>query len=629
MSENKENLLSRRLNKVLESRFENDKETLDALKQLSTFYKENTIQARRNLRSQIEKQSLEINENFLSSFREVKDSFDSVYKDVMEINKQLQEMTTRVQNTKTHTRQLLDQTSTLQKEGLDNEVQQEIVRAFLQTFQLTSEEIIILHGNKQNRNSPIVMEIFSVLDKVYDIHENCKLLMQTGHQTLALDIMEQMTLHQEGALERMYRWTQNYCRNIDHPDYTELVTLTMERLQERKVLFKYIIEEYCIARRDVLVGDFINALTRGGPSGKPAPIETRSHDPQIYVTDMLVWLNKSIPIEKNNIDKLVSRCKPTEELENDMNQALNSICEGICQTLKVRVDKILNTSNNAAVIYSVTNLIRYYKKCICKVVSGGALEITLTELQNSSEKTFLSTLSQQISNMLIRIEAPQRDLSPTPAIIHILAILRDLLSTANMSEGRETDMMKIAQTILEPTLRAVNEQASRLPPTDMAVYLLNCMYSMFTHLSLYEFMDDRLERLQAQSDAQIDTLTSEQASSLVANLSLGPIYTILQDQSHGPLSSIPGMEPSNLKKFLEKLDYLISNPESSLLPQINLLLSSKHKHTIQKRAFDLLIAVYKQLYEGVNNPSNLYENPMLILNKTPEELTKSLNKHFL
>lgn len=84
----------------------------------------------------------------------------------------------------------------------------------------------------------------------------------------------------------------------------------------------------------------------------------------------------------------------------------------------------------------------------------------------------------------------------------------------------------------------------------MAVYLLNCMYAITTCLSLYEFMDERLERLQAQSDAQIDTLTSEQASSLVANLSLGPIYTILQDSSHGPLSQIPGMEPSNLRLFL-------------------------------------------------------------------------------
>lgn len=82
-----------------------------------------------------------------------------------------------------------------------------------------------------------------------------------------------------------------------------------------------------------------------------------------------------------------------------------------------------------------------------KVVVGGALETTLIELQNSSEKTFLSTLTRQIGNMLIRIEAPQRDLSPTPAITHILAILRDLLSTANMSEGRETDMMKVGNFV--------------------------------------------------------------------------------------------------------------------------------------------------------------------------------------
>jgi hypothetical protein len=60
------NVLSRRLNKILETRLENDKETLDALKELSTFFTENTLQARRNLRSKIEKRSLVINEVILS-----------------------------------------------------------------------------------------------------------------------------------------------------------------------------------------------------------------------------------------------------------------------------------------------------------------------------------------------------------------------------------------------------------------------------------------------------------------------------------------------------------------------------------------------------------------------------------
>lgn len=103
---------------------------------------------------------------------------------------------------------------------------------------------------------------------------------------------------------------------------------------------------------------------------------------------------------------------------------------------------------------------------------------------------------------------------------------------------------------MEPLLRAINEQTSRLPPTDMAVYMLNCLYEMFTCLSLFEFMEETLERIEAQSDAQLDTLTSEQASCIVANLNLGPIYTILQEQNQKALSEIPGMEPGNLQNFL-------------------------------------------------------------------------------
>jgi hypothetical protein len=61
------NVLSRRLNKILETRIENDKETLEALKELSTFFTDNTLQARRNLRSKIEKRSLVINEVFFTS----------------------------------------------------------------------------------------------------------------------------------------------------------------------------------------------------------------------------------------------------------------------------------------------------------------------------------------------------------------------------------------------------------------------------------------------------------------------------------------------------------------------------------------------------------------------------------
>lgn len=88
---------------------------MEALKQLSTFYTENTLQARRNLRSQIEKRSLNINENFLSAFRNVKETFDVVYSDIAEMSALVQEMTDQLQNAKQQIKPLLEQTASLQE----------------------------------------------------------------------------------------------------------------------------------------------------------------------------------------------------------------------------------------------------------------------------------------------------------------------------------------------------------------------------------------------------------------------------------------------------------------------------------------------------------------------------------
>ncbi|KAJ8983853.1 hypothetical protein NQ317_016458 [Molorchus minor] len=579
-------VLSKRLNKVLEARFENEQETLDALKQLSTFYVENTLQARRNLRSQIEKRSLGINKQFLSSFLEVKESFDSVYDDIEEMNKSIKEMTQRLQSSKVKTKQLLAQTNSLQQEKSKNRIKQDISQSFIEHFQLSPNSLLPLYEKK---DLSLSCDVFMILDKVQNIHNDCKVLMQSGFQSLALDIMEQMTLNQEKALENLYRWSQSHCKNMDNPDIADLVSKAMARLQDRTVLFGLGMSLMSIVftKKTILVGEFINALTRGGPSGNPAPIEMRAHDIQIYVTDMLVWLNKAIPIEKQNFSVLIKLCNNVDSDEL-MTEAMAGITEGI--------------------------------------VKRGLLQETLTELQNRCEQLFFVSLQQQVNNMLIKVESPPRNLSPTPVISNLVQTLRDMLSTSSLCEGREIDMGKIADIILEPLLRAMNEQASHLPPIDMAVYMLNCIYEIYTCLSLYEFMDDRLERLQAQAEAQIDTLTSEQTSSLVANLNLGPIYTILQDQTQEPLSGIPGMQFGDLKPFLVKLNYLTTSPDAILLTQIKLLTSSKHKKCVQKRSFEVLIAIYKQLYEAINNPTNQYENPHLIFERSPEELENIILK---
>lgn len=74
--------LTKKLNKILESRIENDKDLLEAMKILSGFVKENSIRSRKNLRSEIEKRSLHLNEEFLATFRNVKEVFKKIKKKI-------------------------------------------------------------------------------------------------------------------------------------------------------------------------------------------------------------------------------------------------------------------------------------------------------------------------------------------------------------------------------------------------------------------------------------------------------------------------------------------------------------------------------------------------------------------
>lgn len=618
--------LDKRVGKLLDFRPENDKETLEALKELSTFFTDNNLNCRRSLRSITEKRSLSINDEFLSAFREVKSTLDNMYADVLSMNSSIQTMTDRLKNTKTQTLLLIDRMTALQNKNKQYSINQEIVEAFIRKFQLSRLEISILHG--QTRDEPITEEFFDVLNSLQAIHSNCKIFMQSGYQTLGLDVMQRMTLLQEGALERIYRWTQSQCRHIENDNSHSLIMKAMCQLQHRPVLFKYIIDEYCTTRRSLIVDAFIDALTlrTKDKGGSINPIEMRADDPTRYVGDMLAWLHQAIPVEKENIMLLLKSCDETETSDQVTN-ALGHITEGLCYPLRSRIEHILAVEAPATVLYSVMSLIRYYLEVFINVIPDSILINNLKELLQLSEKSFYSRLTLETRSALgERAEPPGQDLAPAASVNRLLILLNDVLSVALIvtGEDREKDIQKIVSFVVDPLLQEINETAAKLPAIDMAVYLLNCLYQISSTLSLYEYMDQRLERLQAQSDAQIDTLTSELASSLVANLNLAPIYTILQKKEQGPLSLISGMDPINLKEFTNKLESLLLMPDAFLLPQISLLRNPNNRSTALKRSFQVIGAIYKHLYEALHDPKNLYPSPNLILTRTPESLLEKL-----
>jgi hypothetical protein len=634
-------ILSRKMRKVLDSQLETDFETQEALKELSSFFTENTLKNRRYLRGEIERRSLEINVDFLQSFEKVKNALEDVRKEVVAINQSCTDMKNQLDSTKSRTRDLIAQTASLQEQGNSLERRQKLVHTFLCHYQLSPEQIEALEIR------PIGSAFFEALDATAKIHADCKKWVASsgGQQSTALHVMEEMASRQEKAVQRLLKWSIDACRSSCSPAGltpldSDLLPLSLANLQKfRPLLVHDVLDEYCQARRTFLTRSFLDALTLGGPGGTPRPIELHAHDPQRYVGDMLAFLHQATPSEKENIYALLKHCEPvlekldaktTKDKSQMCEEALASITEGACRPLRSRVEQILLSEHGPLVLYQLTNLIRFYSTTMTMVIPKGSEFISMLEdLDQMAYTQFMSVLQSFVqsktSSSGSNVIPSSRDLCPTGATKSLLSLLKDLLNSSTVADEDPKQHEELVNAILDPLLVSLGSSVSAFPTTDQDTYLLNSLYTVHTTLSLFKSNDAKLCQLEGQMNLHLDTMASEQTSSLIANLGLQPICSLIASSHAMPLSKLEGMDSKSLKAFLHKFDSFLVAPDDFMLPQMRLLSSSGHRRAISKRSLQLVAATYKQLFEAVMEARNEYANPESLMSKTPEQVNLLLH----
>ncbi|XP_006628258.1 conserved oligomeric Golgi complex subunit 6 [Lepisosteus oculatus] len=625
------NPLSRKLNKILETRLDNDKEMLEALKALSAFFTENSLRTRRNLRGDIERRSLAINEEFVRIFKDVKEELESIHEDIHAMSTCCEDMTNRLKAAKEQTQDLIVKTTKLQGENHRLEIRAQVAQAFLAKFQLTAEEMNVLRGS---RDTPVTEDFFKALGRVKQIHDDVKILLRTNQQTAGLEIMEQMALLQETSYEQLYRWAQNECRGLTQEtcDITPVLSQAMEALQDRPVLYKYTLDEFGTARRCAVVRGFIDALTRGGAGGTPRPIEMHSHDPMRYVGDMLAWLHQATASEKEHLEALL-KLVTMQGIEESMQEVVGHITEGVCRPLKVRIEQVIVAEPGAVLLYKISNLLKFYHHTISGIVgtSAATLLITIEEMHILSKKMFFNSLSLHASKLMDKVELPPPDLGPTSSLTQTLSLLREVLASHDSSvvplDARQADFAQVLSCILDPLLQLCTVSASNLGTADMATYMVNSLYMMKTTLALFEFTDKRLEMLEFQIEAHLDTLINEQASYVLTRAGLSYIYNCVQQHKpeQGPLVNVPSMDCSSLKAAMAQFDRYLASPDSLLMPQLNFLLSATLKEQIFKQSTELVCCAYSEVHTAITNPVNQYKDPETVLHRSPQQVQTLLS----
>ncbi|KAK3435184.1 conserved oligomeric Golgi complex subunit 6 [Eucalyptus grandis] len=469
--------LSRKLKKVLESRTDTP-DVLGSLNTLSTFYADNTPQARRNLRSAIEKRGLDINREFLQASDTAQRALDRVEEEVNALAECCDRIAKALGGCTASTGDIISTTERLKQELEMTTQRQEIVSCFLRDYQLSNEEINALRGEDLNE------EFFKALSHVQEIHANCKILLRTHHQRAGLELMDMMAVYQEGAYERLCRWVQAECRKLgdtDNPEVSELLRTAVRCLKERPVLFKYCAEEVANLRHNALFRRFISALTRGGPGGMPRPIEVHAHDPLRYVGDMLGWLHQSLASERELVLALldpdaVVDTGPTatrflKNLENgsgkaesDMTFVLDRIFEGVCRPFKVRVEQALQSQPSLIVSYKLSNTLEFYSYTISDLLGRDtALCNTIWALKDAAQRTFFEILRSRGEKLLRYPPLVAVDLSPPSAVRDGVSVLLEIIETHNSTmvpaSTKKPDFDPVISAMLDPIIQMCEQAA--------------------------------------------------------------------------------------------------------------------------------------------------------------------------
>ncbi len=367
-------------------------DTLTALKNVSELAVENNLTTRRNLRANIEKQSLQINEQFIGAFQEAFTHLTVLTDQVHFIDQTCQKMMDKIEELKLQTSDFLQQTSQVNSELKKLATNERVLNEFIGEYQLDPVELSMITtvASQQHQHQQLVIDdrFFTALGKIQAIHEKAKTTLANNQHITGFDdfqipfrnisltlspffysfeIMDLMSKYEELANEKLYRWAIGVLRTITAANLDTVLELhsnslfrALASLQTKEVLFKHCMDEYTTVRRSAVSHAFIEALTRGRSSGSTSgssstssahhypAMERYSADIRRYVSDMLSFIYQTVVLERETLSTLLKLCDQNRlTSEGTLQTVLSAITEGLTRPLKIRVENSLISGNTS------------------------------------------------------------------------------------------------------------------------------------------------------------------------------------------------------------------------------------------------------------------------------------------
>lgn len=437
----------------------------------------------------------------------------------------------------------------------DAAAKQQVISAFLDRFTLSQSEVALLESPSSSSIGP---QLFLVMDKIARIRHHCQLLLAStseGEDVAELDIMKTTSAQLDKAFAKLHKFATFQVRGYTRPEVevSPLMRQIIQHLKPRAELFQSVLDLLASNRSAALLSHFIEALTRGGPSGLPRPIELHAHDPIRYVGDMLAWIHQLMAGEREFLESLFSikadqrlpgavraditishhRTQSiTEEQiadERRIRSLMDKDLEGCGRPLKLRILQTVKSQEGALMAYRISNLVLFYKQTIERTVGREALmSSVLADIAQQATESFHEILESNGRSLLRFIQPPPADLSPPHTLQEALGNLKEIMEvyagalldqqpdSPSSHQDAEEAFEPVLQRGLDPVLQMCDQMAETHQPNvwDRLVFTLNCRAYVKTALDAFQqFTARRSQSLQDELDQRGEQLVSDHVSS--------------------------------------------------------------------------------------------------------------------
>ncbi|KAF8431614.1 oligomeric Golgi complex subunit 6 [Boletus edulis BED1] len=521
------------------------------------------------------------------------------------------EVETQLKLTEDASRSLLEQAESLRYERQQVETQKSIVLFFLDRFTLNEDDIEAI----TSREISLVPRFFSAMHKTERIQSECRVLMsgEDGPTKTGLDVMATTFSYLEQGYDKIHRWLAFEFRQIGMESQLEVTSVMREairRLSERPELLSDTLTFLAEARQSTLLALFLDALTRGGSSGLPRPIELHAHDPIRYVGDMLAWVHQAIAAECECLESLFGLSGQARMVGavRTFNGSDEEWANSQCTQSSVRVLQAVRAQESSIVSYKVANLLQYYMLTMQRTIGDQSLlSQTLQEITGAQGRALHR----------IPLDLDDPSVSPPHSIIDHAQRLREMMQVYDsslLSEGSSdpseasVGFRSILDVMVDPTVTmcaaAAEEKARLRPRWDRAVFVLNCLGYLENVLEPFSFTEDKRQAIRAMIEERVRLLEDAHYERLLKDASLGnATHTLKTRDPATPLARLPATAPDALAHALSQFSRWLSTPDVIASPRLFPLSSALLAGQVHRGALRRLVHAYGALCDAVRAES--------------------------